>query len=273
MRVALRQRSDVDVNIAGKVVIITGAGRGIGERLAHRFAQEGAQLALWDRDGAAVERVADSVARSGVTVVNARCDVSSDAEVAKATGEVVASLGQIDVLVNNAGVAPSGTVTDMDLGMWDETFAVNVRGVMLCSRAVVPHMRARRSGRILNASSFAAIIPSYAFSAYAASKAAVVSFTRVLAAEVGPWDITVNAYAPGMVPTQMNRFAEAPAERQRQLLDTLTLRRWESADDVASLLIFLASDHASYITGALIDVSGGKFSVQFPQIAYANAGL
>jgi 3-oxoacyl-[acyl-carrier protein] reductase len=161
----------------------------------------------------------------------------------------------------------------MDPALWEETFAVNVRGVYLCCRAVAPHMKARRWGRILSASSFAAIIPSYAFAAYASSKAAVTSFTRVLAAELGPWNVTANCYAPGMIPTEMNRFAEAPEARQRQLLDTLTLRRWGQADDVASLLVFLASDHAGYITGTMIDVSGGKFSVQFPQIAHEQAGL
>ncbi len=106
--------------------------------------------------------------------------------------------------------------------------------------------------------------------AYAASKAAVVQLTRVLASELGPHDITVNAYAPGMVPTSMNGFADLPAERQDRLLDTLSLRRWESPDDVADLLIFLASDQASYITGTLVDVSGGKLATQIPAVAHGR---
>jgi 3-oxoacyl-[acyl-carrier protein] reductase len=129
-------------------------------------------------------------------------------------------------------------------------------------------MKAAGRGRIINAASFAAIIPSIGAAAYGASKAAVVQFTRVLAGELGPWNITVNAYAPGMIPTAMNGFAELPDDQQSRLLDTLTLRRWETPDDVADLLCFLASDHAGYITGALVDVSGGKFATQMPQRAY-----
>ena len=125
-------------------------------------------------------------------------------------------------------------------------------------------------GRLLNAASFAAIVPSVGSAAYAASKAAVVQLTRVLASELGPHDITVNAYAPGMVPTAMNGFADLPAERQDRLLDTLSLRRWESPDDVADLLIFLASDQASYITGTLVDVSGGKLATQIPAVAHGR---
>jgi 3-oxoacyl-[acyl-carrier protein] reductase len=135
-------------------------------------------------------------------------------------------------------------------------------------RAVAPVMRRQGSGRIINASSFAAIVPAIGSAAYAASKAAVVSFTRVLAGELGPAGITVNCYAPGMIPTEMNHYREAPAARQQRLLDTLTLRRWGEAEDVARLVCFLASDLASYITGTMIDVSGGKLATQIPALAY-----
>ena len=114
-------------------------------------------------------------------------------------------------------------------------------------------------------------MPSVGSAAYAASKAAVVQLTRVLASEVGPWNITVNAYAPGMVPTAMNGFADMSDESQARLLDTLSLRRWERPDDVADLLCFLASDAAGYITGTLVDVSGGKLATQIPSRAYERA--
>jgi len=136
------------------------------------------------------------------------------------------------------------------------------------SQAVIPTMKAQRSGRIVNAASFAAIVPSVGSAAYAASKAAVVALTRVLASELGPWDVTVNAYAPGMIPTAMNGFADLPEPAQARLLDTLSLRRWGRAADVADLVCFLASDAAQYITGTLVDVSGGKLSTQMPQRAY-----
>ena len=111
-------------------------------------------------------------------------------------------------------------------------------------------------------------MPSIGGAAYAASKAGVASLTRVLAGELGPYDITVNCYAPGMIPTDMNHFAEASAERQEALLDTLSLRRWGDAADIANLVCFLASDLAGYITGTMIDVSGGKFATQMPWAAY-----
>ena len=106
---------------------------------------------------------------------------------------------------------------------------------------------------------------------YASSKAAVVSFTRVLAGELGPWNITVNSYAPGMLKTRLSGYADVTPERAKQLLDTLSLRRWGDPDDIASLLIFLASEQARYITGSFIDISGGKLAVQFPQLAYQEA--
>ena len=260
------------IDIRGKVAIITGAGRGIGEGLARRFAVEGTRLVLLDRNAESLARVADDLAGAGAEVEAVRCDVSQIGDVRAAFDRAAARFGEIHILINNAGVAPSGTVETMPLEQWEENFAVNVRGVFLCSQAAVPHMTRQRWGRILNASSFAAIIPSHAFAAYASSKAAVVSFTRVLAAELGPWNVTVNAYAPGMVPTPLNHFAEAPPERQAALLNTLAIRRWQTPDDVASLLIFLASEQAAYVTGAMIDVSGGKFAVQFPHVAYQETG-
>jgi 3-oxoacyl-[acyl-carrier protein] reductase len=138
-------------------------------------------------------------------------------------------------------------------------------------KGVLPVMKRQRAGRIINASSFAAIVPSLGGAAYASSKAGIVTFTRVLAGEVGPWNITVNCYAPGMIPTEMNRFADAPPERKERLLDTLTLRRWGQAAEIAHLVCFLASDHAGYITGTLIDISGGKLATQMPRAAYDRA--
>ena len=138
-------------------------------------------------------------------------------------------------------------------------------------RAVIPIMKAQQSGRIINAASFAAIVPSVGSAAYAAAKAAVVQLSRTLAGELGPWNITVNAYAPGMIPTAMNGFDTHGPAAQDRLLDTLTLRRWGTAEEVADLVCFLASDAAGYITGTLVDVSGGKLATQLPQVAYRRA--
>jgi len=256
----------VHLDVAGRVVVVTGGGRGIGATIAGRFLAEGSHVVVLDRafDPAAP----DAAAAQGPRVVEIVCDVTSPPSVQDAVDEVVRRFGTVDVLVNNAGVNVDGRVADLTWDGWRTCFDVNVGGVFLVSQAVAEVMKRARRGRILNAASFAAIVPSVGSAAYAASKAAVVQFTRVLASELGPWDVTVNAYAPGMVPTAMNGFADLPAAEADRLLDTLSLRRWESADDVADLLVFLASDAAGYITGTLVDVSGGKLATQIPSRAY-----
>jgi 3-oxoacyl-[acyl-carrier protein] reductase len=201
------------------------------------------------------------------------CDVRDLSRIQEVVDETVRDFGRIDILVNNAGVAGGAYVDELSEELWDANFDINLKGTFLMCKAVVPVMKKQKSGRILNAASFAAIVPSLGSSAYAASKAGVHYFTRVLAGEVGPYDVTVNCYAPGMVPSEINHFTEQPADIQERLLDTLTLRRWQEAKDVASLLCFLASDHAGYITGTLVDVSGGKLATQIPHRAYQRAGL
>jgi len=258
----------VELDLRNKVVMVTGAARGIGAVIAHRFAQEGARVVALDLAFPEGETGADGPSEPAIGRVT--CDVADPGSVEAAVAEVVRRHGTIDVLINNAGINVEGPVADLDWQRWRTCFDVNVGGVFLMSRAVAPVMQEAGRGRIINAASFAAIIPSVGSAAYAASKAAVVQLTRVLASELGPWDITVNAYAPGMVPTAMNGFADMPQEAQDRLLDTLSLRRWESPDDVADLLVFLASDAASYITGTLVDVSGGKLATQIPSRAHGR---
>ncbi|MGO1769095.1 MAG: SDR family NAD(P)-dependent oxidoreductase [Microbacterium sp.] len=249
------------IDFSGQVVIISGGGRGIGRGIVDRFARENATVVALDLAFPDDLPLPDRA-------VGLTCDVTDPASVDAAVAEVVERFGRIDVLVNNAGINVEGAVETLEPARWRAAFDVNVFGTFLLSQAVIPAMKEAGRGRIINAASFAAIVPSVGAAAYGASKAAVVQFTRVLAGELGPWDITVNAYAPGMIPTAMNGFADMPQDAQSRLLDTLTLRRWETTDDVADLLVFLASGAASYITGALIDVSGGKLATQMPSRAY-----
>lgn len=252
----------MELDLHDRVIVVTGGARGIGRGIADRMVAEGARVVVLDLafpDGEPDDR-------TGI-----RCDVGDPASVSAAIGEVVTRFGTVDVLVNNAGINVEGPVADLDPARFKACLDINVGGVFLMSQAVIPAMKAAGRGRIINAASFAAIVPSVGSAAYAASKAAVVQFTRVLASELGPWGVTVNAYAPGMVPTAINGFAEmAPADQDR-LLDTLSLRRWQTPDDVADLIVFLASDASGYITGTLIDVSGGKLATQIPAKAYEAA--
>ena len=242
-----------------RVFVVSGGGRGIGRTIVERFHLEGAHVVPLDL------AFGDDLPESVLTLM---CDVRDPESVRAAVDATVERFGSIDVLVNNAGINVEGMIEELTIERWRECFDVNVAGVFLLSQAVIPVMKRAGHGRILNAASFAAIVPSIGAAAYGASKAAVVQLTKVLAGELGPWNITVNAYAPGMIPTAMNGFADLSNAAQSRLLDTLTIRRWQRADDVADLLAFLASDQAGYISGALIDVSGGKFATQFPARAY-----
>lgn len=256
------------MNLSDKVVVITGAGRGIGRVIAERFLDESARIVGLDLDADSVGWLGE---RDPGTALGLGCDIADSSAVAQVIEHVGQRFGRVDVLVNNAGILVEGLVEELTDDAWDRCFAVNVGGTFKMCRAVIPIMKSQHSGRIINAASFAAIVPSVGTAAYAAAKSAIVQFSRTLAGELGPWNITVNAYAPGMIPTAMNGFDQLDQSTQERLLDTLTLRRWGRADEVADLVCFLASDAAAYVTGTLIDVSGGKLATQIPEAAYRKA--
>ena len=256
------------IDLTDKVAIVTGGGRGIGREIARTLAAENVVTVVTDIRADLLAEVTAEWEDKGWRGSQLVCDVRKPDDCATVAETVERDFGRIDILVNNAGVASGAPVADLKEEDWDRNLDINLKGTMLMCQAVIPAMKRQGAGRILNASSFAAIIPSIGGAAYAASKAGVASMTRVLAGELGASGITVNAYAPGMIPTEMNHFAEREAEVQERLLDTLSLRRWGDPKDVANLICFLASDQAGYITGALIDVSGGKFATQMPWMAY-----
>lgn len=251
----------MDLGLAGRVAVVTGGAGGIGRVLVRGFLAEGAIAVALDRYPEAPEHLPEGARYLA-------CDLTEPGAADRALRAVVEEHGRLDVLVNNAGVVAGDQVESMSVDAWRRVFAVNVDAVFETCQAAIPHMKAAGWGRILNAASFAVLLPTVGGAAYAASKAAVVQLTRVLASELGPWGITANSYAPGMVPTGMNKFADLSEADAKAKLDMLSIRRWGTPEEVSDLVCFLASERAGYITGALLEISGGKFATQVPQDAH-----
>jgi NAD(P)-dependent dehydrogenase (short-subunit alcohol dehydrogenase family) len=242
----------------GRVGLVTGGGGGIGRAIAQRLAHEGMAVAVLDRDAAAAEAVAAEI--GGLAVV---ADVASEEEVAATVDAVLARFRQIDVLVNNAGIAWMGPALEMPLEALQAMLRINVQGVFIVSRAVLPHMIARRSGSVVNLASWAGKTGPAFFAGYSASKFAVIGLTQALAREMAPHGVRVNAICPGIVVDTAMRTAIEAQQRRYGLPETgereksIPIGRVSVPDDVARITAFLASDEASYMTGESINLSGG----------------
>jgi NAD(P)-dependent dehydrogenase (short-subunit alcohol dehydrogenase family) len=240
----------------GRVGLVTGGGGGIGREIARRLAREGMAVAVLDR--AAAEAAAAEVGGLAITA-----DVTSPQEVNCAVEAVLARFQRIDVLVNNAGVAWMGPALEMPLDALQTMLRVNVEGVFIVSRAVLPHMIARRSGSIVNLASWAGKTGNAYFAGYSASKFAVIGLTQALAREMATLGIRVNAICPGIVVDTAMRTAIEAQQRQYGLPETaereksIPIGRVSAPDDVARVAAFLASDESSYMTGESINLSGG----------------
>jgi 3-oxoacyl-[acyl-carrier protein] reductase len=243
------------LSLEGRVALVTGAARGIGAATALALAEAGARVALVDRDGEGIERTADAIGRAGSDALAITADVTDAPAMERAVDAVVAEWKRLDVLVNNAGIvrdATLGKVTDED---WAATLDVNLRGTMIGTRAALRPMRAAGAGRILSATSVVARMGNYGQTAYAASKAGIIGLTRAWARELGPLGITANAVAPGFIDTEMARGV--PEKVLASLLQRTAARRLGRPEEVASVYVFLASDLASFINGAVVGVDGG----------------
>jgi len=243
----------------GRVVVVTGAAKGIGSVTAEAFAGERARVAALDIDGAGVERVAAAVVARGGEIVGLKTDVTSASAIQSALDAVLARWGRVDVLVNNAGgFAAMRALEDTPESEWDAILRSNLTSAFLVCKAVVPVMKRRRAGRIVNLASVVARggavrVPAH----YAAAKAGVVALTRMLALEVAEHGITVNAVAPGTTATDRVLAARTPEETTR-VAAAIPLRRLGQPDEIAQAILFLASDAAAFITGAVLDVNGGQ---------------
>ena len=241
--------------IAGKVAIVTGGARGIGLGIARGLAREGAIVVVLDIDGAEAEAVAGELDRGPGVARAITADVSNEAEVAGAVEQVVSAYGRIDVLVNNAGVARQTPTAEMSLREWLEVISINLTGVFLCSRAVLPTMVAQASGCIVNIGSQLGFTGAAGMAHYTAAKAGIHGFTKALAREVAGLGVRVNAVAPGPVETA-NLASFSPAFRET-LRNEIPLHRFAEVDDIVPTVLLLASDGGSYYAGSVLNVSGG----------------
>jgi 3-oxoacyl-[acyl-carrier protein] reductase len=249
------------VDGARKVALVTGASRGIGRSLAIGLARFGCDVAVVDlaAERAGLEATAGAVVALGRRAFVRRMDVSSKAETSATVEALLAEAGRIDVLVNNAGILKPGLLQDLDEAVFDAHFSVNTKGVFLMCQAVLPHMRARRSGRIINIASVAGRKGAPTQGHYAATKAAVITLTRVLAQEVGMDGVTVNAICPGIILTEMGRNNLGSDAEVRYWTDAAALRRLGEPEDVVGPVCFFASDMSAFVTGQALNVCGGLF--------------
>ena len=247
---------------ADRVVVVTGAARGIGAATAARFAEEGASVAVLDLDQEQAQASADALALTdGAKAVAVACDVSDSASVQSAVGSVVEQLGKVDVLVNNAGVIRDNLLFKMSDDDWDTVINVHLRGAFLMSREVQKHMVPAQYGKILNLSSTSAL-GNRGQANYSAAKMGLQGFTRTLALELGRYGINVNAIAPGFIVTDMTdatarRVGAEPEEFRKGAAERSPLLKVGYPQDIASAAAFLCSDEAGFITGQTLYVDGG----------------
>jgi 2-hydroxycyclohexanecarboxyl-CoA dehydrogenase len=245
------------LRLAGRTALVTGGASGIGAATSRRLAAEGARVAVTDMNAAGARQVADEIDGAAFEL-----DVRSGESIAAALAGAEAELGPVDVLVNNAGYDEWAWFTKTDPGLWDRVLAVNLRGVIAVTHAVLPGMQERRYGRIVTTASEAGRVGSSGSAIYSAAKAGVIGFMKALAIENGRYGITCNAVAPGPIETPLLMGApEALGEIGDRLVETMVastnLRRLGQPEEVAGAIAFLASDDASYVTGQALGVSGG----------------
>jgi len=243
------------MKLSGKRAIVTGAAAGIGHAIATRFCFEGATVACLDIDAQRLNATVQELNTAGTRALAYHVDLAVPPEAERAAREAIAALGGLDILVNNAGINATGTLETTDLADWNRTVAVDLTSVFVLSKAAWPVLAAQRRGVILNMSSIMGLTGAANSIAYCACKAAIVGLTRSLAADGGPLGIRVNCVSPGFVHTPIMDRAHSP-EFQQRISAQLPMRRMASAQEVAAGFVFLASDDASYITGATLVMDG-----------------
>lgn len=250
----------------GRIALITGAGRGLGKAIAERLARDGAHVVIADVQAELASATAREFSESGYKATPIQADVASEESITAMYREIDGKFGRLDMLVNNAGIlglledGRRPLVESMSLALWNQTLAVNLTGVFLASRGAIPLMRRNKWGRIVSVSSRAARMRTgLGNSNYAASKGALIAFSRVMAGEVGRDGITVNCVAPSRVMTAMTMAVSAGKDYFEKNIADTAVGRLAEPSDVANTVAFLCSDDASFLTGVVVDVTGGSF--------------
>jgi 3-oxoacyl-[acyl-carrier protein] reductase len=248
-------KSRIATDLSGRVAIVTGAARGLGRAIAETLAGAGARIACVDVNAEMLAETVQAMKAAGLDAETFVCDVTDSARVNQVVEEVVAKLGSLEILVNNAGITRDGLLVRMNDEQWDAVIRINLRGTFLFTRAVARPMMKGRRGRIINIASVSGMMGNPGQANYSASKAGVIGLTRTVARELAARNITVNAVAPGFIATEM--AAALGEETLAKIKDQTPLGRLGDPQDVADAVLFLASEAAGFITGMVLTVDGG----------------
>lgn len=241
----------------GQVVLVTGGARGIGQAVAEQFARKGARIVIADVSLESAEKTAQELEAAGTRSMAIKLDVSRSDEVVKAFEEIIKEFGKLDILVNNAGITRDALLLRMKEEDWDSVIDINLKGVFLCSREAVKIMGKQRYGRIVSIASVVAFMGNPGQANYSASKAGIIGLTKTIAREYAKRGITVNAVAPGFIATAMT--AALNENIKEEMLKSIPVGNFGTAEDVAHAVLFFASPKSGYITGQVIHVNGGMY--------------
>lgn len=242
------------MRLKDRIAIITGGAAGIGKAAVEKFVEEGAKVAIWDVNEDAGLKLVKALNDKGHAVTFQKVNTADPSETENAINQVLKDFGKVDILINNAGITRDATIKKMTFEQWEQVIGVNLTGIFNCIKAVIPHLIANESGRIINTSSVVGLYGNFGQTNYAATKSGVIGITKTVARELGKHNITVNAVAPGFIATEM--VEAMPQKVIDMMVDKTPLNRMGKPEDIANAYCFLASDEAAFVSGTVLSVDG-----------------